>query len=275
MERINIHETAFVTSFFRSGNAELSRDKYAALWVTDPAKEHAERYIGEVSLKEPDAHCLRNRYFLDKISELNENEPLDVLLNFGCGFSMYPFLLPPSITYVEIDKSEVVNYKEARVKSWQKEGVLPERKTEYVAFDFTSSDYDTIFEELIKLTAHKRTFILLEGVLFFLNAGITTSLFHLFTKLQTSGSYLGSVSFRPALAQTPVFMRLIEYVEKGLNTGGTFNYHTVADAFYESLSRYRLLERKDSMMLADQLIADHQWDPTEVLIEQMYLLQKI
>ncbi len=89
-----------------------------------------------MSAYEDYAHCLRNRYFYDTLEELISKENIEVLINFGCGFSMYPFLLDASLHYIEIDTTDVITHKKEKTEAWQKEGLLPDRDITLIVADF-------------------------------------------------------------------------------------------------------------------------------------------
>ena len=145
---IQIHETAFVTSTFRSLNEDLSKDVYAKLWDNSRTDVLVEKYLDQVCSEEVSAHCLRNRFFLEEIEWLQP----EVLINFGSGFSMYPFLLSDDIIHIEIDKEEVVSYKEEKIKAFQKEGKLPERNIHFIGVDFSQDYVDALLEKLTKIS---------------------------------------------------------------------------------------------------------------------------
>ncbi|MBT8282740.1 MAG: adenosine deaminase, partial [Muriicola sp.] len=127
---------------------------------------------------------------------------------------------------------------------------------------------------LLPLCEGKKTFILIEGVLFFLGRDDTTRLFHLFSRLQKKNDFVGSVSFQPSLEKQRVFSRLIDFVEVNLEKNQQFNYQTVADEFYTSAEAYRLIEHQDTISLAARYSPDITLAEEEILNEHMYLLQK-
>lgn len=273
-QKITIHGTAFVTSLFRAGNAELSKDRYAHLWANSTVEDHANSYSAAVSKYEPYAHCLRNRYFYDKMVELIEKESVEVLINFGCGFSMYPFILDKDILFIEVDKEDVIAFKKDQISNWQKQGLLLPKNIHYLAADFNQTDHTSLLEVVQKLTGNKKSLILLEGVLFFLAAQDTYRLFNLFHALQKKGDYVGSVSFTPLLEKEAVFAKLINFVESNLEKNQQFQYQTVPDEFYQNLDGYELLEHRDTFSLSRQYRPAKVLPEPEVLNEHMYLLKK-
>ncbi len=271
---IKIHETAMVTSAFRAMDETLSKDQYAHLWSSARIQAHADRYSNAVSVFEPHAHCLRNRYFFDQLTDLASDGKIDMLINFGCGFSMYPFALPASIKHIEIDLPEVVAYKQQQIRSWQQLGKLPGRNIQYLSCNF-NREYTREFRNTIKMHIGKAsTFFLLEGVLFFISRKDSFRLFNLFSDLQRQGDYLGSVSFRPQLEQSRVFGKLVSFVEGNLKKNQQFKYQTVEDEFYEKLSGYQLKDHQDTLGLNSKYSPEKVLPEQEVLIEHMYILEK-
>ena len=182
-KNIEIHETAFMTSMFRSSDGQLSGDAYAHLWNNDKTRIWVEKHTNEVSEWEPQLHCLRNRHILDTIKEIVDSEGLDVLVNFGSGFSMYPFCLSESLQHLEIDKEEIVAYKQQWIKKWVTEDVLPERRIEFIQADFNEKDQDLLKQKLISVCRGKKSFFLIEGVFFFLDPKVTKALFEIFNEV--------------------------------------------------------------------------------------------
>ncbi|WP_348647098.1 class I SAM-dependent methyltransferase [Arenibacter sp. F26102] len=115
---------------------------------------------------------MRNRYFLESIKEsIKESirtSGIEVLINFGAGFSMYPFLLDKKIINIEIDKLEVVEYEKSKIDQWQRTNVLPKRNLHFIGVDFSTEYKDVLWITLTTIKGSKKCIILIEGVLFFL-----------------------------------------------------------------------------------------------------------
>lgn len=272
--KINIDETAFVTASFRMRDVALSKDRYAHLWSSSSIMDYANRYSASVSSYEPYAHCLRNRYFYDTVNKLLVQNNIEVLINFGCGFSMYPYLLENSLHCIEIDKPDVVAHKKEITAKWERAGKLPGRNITYLEADFNLASQDKLYEQLLTLKNGRKSFILLEGVLFFLSKEDTEQLFELFYKIQEPDEYLGSVSFVPQLEQQLVFKKLIDYVEDNLEKNERFQYQTVPDDFYANLKGYELIEHQDTFSLSAFYKPKRTLPKKNVLNEHMYLLKK-
>lgn len=275
-KEIEIHETAFMTSSYRAIEEALSKDHYAKLWHNEKTDRWIKDYCELVSEEEPFLHCLRNRYFLEKLQQLIHEGAIEVLINFGCGFSMYPYLLPENILNIEIDQSDVIEYKKEKVAIWQSEGKLPARNIHYIGTDFNQADNRQMIDQVKQIKGTKKTFILIEGVLFFLSRADTVRLFDLFASIQEPGDIVGSVSFTDGLRDTAVFQRLIRFCEDKLNFNQQFEYQTVPTSFYESLAEYQLVDHQQAESLSQQFAPERTVaDGDSVLNEHMYLLRKI
>ena len=268
---IQIHETAFVTSTFRSLNEDLSKDVYAKLWKNPRTTIWVEKYLDQVCSEEVSAHCLRNRFFLEEIERLQP----EVLINFGSGFSMYPFLLSDDIIHIEIDKEEVVSYKEEKIKEFQEEGKLPERNIHFIGVDFSQDYVDALLEKLTLLKGNKSSFVLIEGVLFFLSRKDTEKLFEFFSRLQEKGDYLGSASFQNKLKASKAFGKLLDFCNKEMVKTEASDWQTVEDIFYKENANYDLINHQDYFSLSKKHSNTIKLEKDLILNENFYILKKI
>lgn len=271
---IKIHETAFMTATYRAWNEELSRDRYSSYWTNPKTDEWIRHYGERVSPDEPFTHCLRNRFFYETIKQLVAEKKIEVLINFGCGFSMYPYLFDNDLIHIEIDQKDVIEYKKAAIQKLLDQGKLPTREIHYISKDF-NLEKEELVEEIKPITQGRTSFVLLEGVIFFLNKTITEELFELISKVQTRGSYFGSVSFLDRIEETECFRRLINFAEEELILEGKFEYQTLPTSFYTSLPSYELVAHEDYVSLSKQYSPENAIeDGDQILNEQLYLLQK-
>ena len=271
---IQIHETAFFTSSFRAFNEALSGDEYAKLWLNPKTDAWIQEYLTEVSSEETYTHCLRNRFFLETIKDLAASKQIEVLINFGSGFSMYPFLLDESLIHIEIDKPEIVNYKASKIEEWQNEKKLPKRDLHFVGVDF-SEDYKTkLLEQIQQIKGGKPCFILIEGVLFFLDKAETDGLFSFFNLIQTDGDYVGSASFQDDLKSSTAFKRLLRFLNKKVSKTSESDYLTLQDSYYKSLPNYNLIDHQDYFSLSKTYNNTIHLKPNLILNEHFYVLKK-
>ena len=271
---IGVHETAFVTSAFRATDENLSQDAFARLWQNSKTDQWIIDYLEQVSSEEPFTHCLRNRYFLDEINALVQKNEIEVLINFGSGFSMYPFLLDNKLMHIEIDKPEIVTYKKQKLEHWQQENILPKRNINFIGVDFTSEYKSGLITKLNAIKGNKSCFILVEGVLFFLNRKETNGLFDLFSMIQKSGDYIGSASFQERIKETQAFKNLLQFFNLKVAKTTKDDYQTIDDQYYTSRPYYSLLDQQDYYSLSDKY--DHKIieEKSLILNENFYLLKK-
>ncbi|THD67568.1 adenosine deaminase [Robertkochia marina] len=272
---MEVHETAFVTSAFRAMHVLLSKDEFAHLWLNDRVQHWADTYLSTVTGEESAAHSMRNRYFLDSIHRLFKDGNIEYLINFGCGFSMYPYLLPHGLKHIEIDKPEVIRHKDQKTELWEDQGILPLRNIVRIPCDFSENYEKELIGKINDIKKNSPCFILLEGVLFFLTREEMLRLFQLFNTLQKQGDRIGSVSFRAKDTESKAFALLLDFMKKE-NPHGTeeARYQTVEEKFYKSLPGYELVDQQDFFSLSKSY--QHQPSATQDMIinEQFYQLQK-
>ncbi|WP_378186952.1 class I SAM-dependent methyltransferase [Aquimarina sp. W85] len=272
---MQIHETAFIISTYRSLYPEVSKDPYAHLWNNPKTNELLPEILDTISKHEPLMHSLRNRFFLEELTTFFEQHPNGTFLNFGAGFSMYQFVLPKSVQTIEIDKKDIVDYKKEKITTWIKEGVIPKRNIKYLSMDFNTISVAKKADELLSLLSNTPTFILLEGVLFFLNADTTNQLFKIFGKIQKSGDILGSVSYDPKVKNTEVYQKLLTYFDKNNNTNDTFAHQTLPLSFYQNQEEYEVIKHTDEFEIVHQYAPHHLLpSKTRVLNESLYVLKR-
>ncbi|MEY8861541.1 class I SAM-dependent methyltransferase [Tenacibaculum singaporense] len=267
---IEIHETAFVTSTFRSLNEDLSRDVYAKLWNNSRTNVLVKKYLNQVCVEEVSAHCLRNRFFLEEIEKLRP----EVLINFGSGFSMYPFLLDQSIINIEIDKKEIVDYKKEKVKEFQNQEELPKRTIHFIGVDFSEDYVEDLLKRIKAIKKNKTSFILIEGVLFFLSRNDTDKLFDFFSILQKEGDYIGSASFQKGLKKSEGFKKLLDFCNKEMVKTEASDWQTIEDGFYKENKSYDLINHQDYFSLSKKYNNEVKLEKDLILNENFYILKK-
>src|SRR5690554_6220 len=273
-KNIEIHETAFLTSTLRSYNENLSQDYFAKLWCNPKSDKWVKAYLDLVSSEETNAHCLRSRYFLDTIKKLIDDNEIEVLINFGCGFSMYPFLLNEKLINIEIDKPEIIDYKKSKIENWQKTNTVPKRNIHYIAVDFSEDYKEDLLSQISSIKNNKPCFILIEGVLFFLDREETDNLFNFFNVIQKPGDYIGSVSFPETLKEGLAFQKLLHFLNQIVSKTRDSDYQTVEDEYYQSQPDYKLIDHQDYFSLSTKYGNVIQLDKERILNENFYLLKK-
>ncbi len=273
---MQIHETAFIISTYRSYYEEISKDIYAKLWNNPKTDILIPSILEIISKDEAILHSIRNRFFYENIKSFFAKNNGGTLINFGAGFSMYQFLMEDNVTTIEIDKQDIIDFKKEKIDSWIQQGKLPYREIEYSAIDFNKSPKKEIIETLRPLIKNKPVFILLEGVLFFLDQNTTNKLFKVFKELQNPGDMVGSVSYLPEVKHTDIYNRLLKYFDSNNDTNDSFAHQTIPTSYYKNIEGYLLKEHIDEFQLSKIYISDSFFkDKNEILNENMYLLEKV
>ncbi len=272
---MTIHETAFLTCAYRSSDPTLSGDQYAYLYNNTQTDRWVDMVTVEVSNKEPFLHCLRNRYFLDKITHFFGQHPDGVLVNWGSGFSMYPFLIADVIKCVDIDQEDIINYKSNLLKDWISEGRIPFRNVDYIKADFRQNDLSVLVKNIKSIIKNHPCFFILEGVLYFLSPEVTERVFLAMKEIQKSGDLLGCVSFLPEAADTPVLKKLNAFFDKNNFTDDSFSHQLLPNEFYLKRIGYNLLDHQDYCSLSRQYKPEMSIsDKFSILNENMYILER-
>ncbi|MBA2330934.1 MAG: class I SAM-dependent methyltransferase [Flavisolibacter sp.] len=273
MQYIDVHDTAFVTAYFRSLYKDVSQDKYASIWIRESTKKWADEYCRLVSEWEPILHCIRNRYFLDKLTEISKAEDF-LLINIGAGFSMYPQTLKASITTIEADLKDIIAFKKNKVVKSVAEGLLPARQLYFSACDIAAHDGLTQLKEQInQLKGTHKLIILIEGVLFFLEKENIKNLFNFCNTIQKQGDLLFSVSYDKAIEEKDVFYRLKNYFEINLSSRNN-PYTTLKPPFYSALNNYSLLEHTSGYDYGLQLQVINDAAEPELLNEHFFTMMR-
>jgi len=156
---MKIHETAFITSTYRSSYKDISKDIYAHLWNNSTTDTLILQILENISKHEPLLHCLRNRFFYERIKVFFSNNTNGIFINFGAGFSMYQFIMNETISTIEIDKTDIIEHKKEKVDFWVKKRKLPKRNVAYISMDLTSCTEQEILQSLQPIIKKQPTFI--------------------------------------------------------------------------------------------------------------------
>ena len=272
---MQIHETAFIISTYRSYHEEVSKDVYAKFWNNPKTDILIPSILEGISKDEPILHSIRNRFFYEKMKSFFTKNDGGTLINFGAGFSMYQFLMEDNVTTIEIDKQDIIDFKKEKIDSWIQQGKLPYREIQYSAIDFNQRTEKEILKTLLPLIKNKPVFILLEGVLFFLDQNTTDRLFKVFKELQNPEDLVGSVSYLPEVKYTDVYNRLLKYFDSNNDTNDSFAHQTIPTSYYKNIEGYQLKEHIDEFQLSKTYISDSIFkDKTHILNENMYILER-
>ncbi|NNM22932.1 MAG: hypothetical protein HKO54_05205 [Flavobacteriaceae bacterium] len=267
-----VHDTAFMIAYYRAKYEEESKDPFARLWLRPGLEKWNLEFAKKVSPHDDMQHCMRNRFFYDELEQLCEAQELLLLVNFGAGFSMYPYSLSPHMRTLEVDFEEIVQYKSRKIQEFEENGLLPTRPVQHLVADITK-DQD-VLRTSIAHYGNCFKVILIEGVFFFLSKKEIDAVISNCASMLDPGDYLMCVSFEDRLKQTPVFDRLTHYFSEVLKSSEN-PFTTLSHDFYSNLENFQLLRFENGLSLGKKLqLFPDDLDENEVLNEYYYVLQK-
>ncbi len=242
----HISATAFLVNESRARMVNLSRDIYAKHWAL-PEHRELVRELWDDFAEEVYPHddlelSIRNRYFLERLQEFVANNEDPIFINIGAGFTSYPFLLDRLIRCIEMDYPGIVAFKEARLKSLQDAGIIPRQSIEFVAVDLDDANSRNCLREYLASNISGRpSYILLEGVTYYLQRITLKSLFRICRNIQPRGSMIAFDFWKPGIAYHPVFMKLQRFFADRFGHERQY-YNLFGEEFVASIKGYRLRE---------------------------------
>jgi len=271
-----ISETAFLVNASRARRVEISRDIYAGLWVSDSTQELWNDFAGKVYPYDDFVVATRTRYFLEHLRAFVDAFASPVFVNIGAGFTSYPFLIQRPCRSLEVDYAPIIHLKRDRVATWQREGLLPGRPVEYLAADLKArSDRERLNSQLAGWIGNDPSFILLEGITYFLAMPVLIELFETFSSLQLPDSVVGFDFWKPDIQANPVFIRLQKYVAEKFGYKET-RYNLLDAGFVRSIQGYQAAEitrvdEQEKLYSKTPVLQNEE----EILLENYAILKKV
>ena len=131
-----------------------------------------------------------------------------------------------------------------------------------------------LFSKIQSIKGNKSTFILIEGVLFFLTREETNDLFNFFDTIQKSDDYIGSASFQETIKDTKAFQNLLDFFNKKVSKTTESDYQTIENQYYKSKENYKLIDYQDYFSLSKKYENNINQSKELILNENFYLLKK-
>ena len=211
----DVSGTAFVVNYSRSRMENVSKDRYAHLWVTRESIELWNDLAKHVYPNDDLNVSLRNRFYLERLLHFMQQHARPVFVNIASGFANYPFLVEGNCSFYEFDLPNITEFKKCTVAQWMKERKLPERTIHYLPIDLN----DGLQRRKMKETLHKAignnpSFVILEGVTYYLGKDVLWDIFSLLSDVQNKGSMVAFDYWKPNAMDYPVMVRLKEHLDK-------------------------------------------------------------
>lgn len=274
----SITDTAFLVCESRARRSDLSRDPYARDWIAPDRRESTrklwEDYCSEVYPYDALEISIRNRFWLDRMQESADAHGRLLLVNLGAGLTSYSFLVPTTKS-VEIDHPSLIEYKRGRIEELTEQGTLPGTTPSLLGMDLDDPrTLERLGELLAREVGSQTTFVLLEGVTYYLSCDSLRRIFDTLRNLQSPGSLLGVDFWTPSVAESPVFRNQERFFAT------RFGHAASGYSFLES-DWMRDLEGYDCRTLTDVveqegLVAGTEYlaDPSTVLFESYAVLRR-
>ena len=247
----HISDTAFLVNESRGRRPDISRDIYAEHWIVPESRERIRNLWDDFS-REVYPHddielAVRNRYFLENLKKTVDASQNTIFVNLGAGFTSYPFLLKQIILCIEVDYSQVISFKQDRIKHLQEEGILPHRNLEFISADLSNSgDRERLKEVLTPRVSGKSSYFLLEGVSYYLLMPALLTLIECLREVQSIGSIFAFDFWKPDLSGHPVFIKLQTFFADRFGFKAS-DYNLFDLEFIKFIKGYQLLETSDAV----------------------------
>jgi O-methyltransferase involved in polyketide biosynthesis len=248
--RQHISDTAFLVAESRARRLDVSRDEHARDWVPLERRLAVATLWDEFS-RDVYSHddlelAIRNRFFLERIRHFIATHSNAVFVNVGAGLTSYPFLLEREIACFECDLPHVVRFKQQRMDELSASGILPGRHVSFLELDvFQPNGQEQLRTLLVNTLAKRPTFILLEGLSYYLSFPVLHALFDIFREGQPPGSQVGFDYWMPDLLQHEVFLRLQKFFMKRFGFSAQ-SYCLFDQGWIGAIEGYRILELSDA-----------------------------
>jgi len=271
-----LSESAFLVNESRARSVNISQDQFAWLWVSESTRKLWEDFTAMVYPYDALELGLRNRFFLDTLRFFVRSAQNPVFVNIGAGFTSYPFLIQDSCRYFEVDVGPVIDFKQKQIDKWIKNGRMPKRKLEFIAADLCRpGDRIRLQAQLASCLADSPSFLLLEGLTYYLDEAVLHALFEMCAAVQRPGSVLAFDYWDPSIVKNPVFLRFKKFCAK------RFGHSETCYTFFDEecicrIQGYTPVEQIDIQELEQRYTdTDLLKNPLESIPEKYVVLQRV
>jgi len=262
MSSKSISDSAFLVNESRSRRVDISKDIYAHLWINESTNQLWNDFYSEVYTFDDIQLALRNRFFLEQLKSFINKSSNPVFVNIAAGFTSYPFLITKQCKFIEVDLPYIIEYKQKKINQLKENGNLPKRDITFLSADICNkNDLIKLKKNLIPLIGNNPSFILLEGITYYLKREHLNHLLNMLSEIQTSDSIIAFDFWKPNIADHPVFKRLMRFFSD--HFGFAENQYNLIDTdFIQEINGYELVESTDIQELEktytkDNLLADY------------------
>lgn len=180
--------SAAMTGWWRAQEPDISFDDQSCFLVSTEEQESAETYRSQ---KYPLAHrhfSTRNRWFLERTSELLNEEKYDAVISLGSGFSLLTYYLAarhPNIKMFDIDLPDIIAERSHRIQNMTTLEPAALKRTSMVECDLEKLHHKATqsqksFQEALSTLLEadiQRPIFIMEGLIYFLSPATLTWIF--------------------------------------------------------------------------------------------------
>lgn len=275
----SVADTAFLVCESRARSIDISQDSYARDWISENRRKLVSDFWEEFS-REVYPHddlevSIRNRFWLEQLQKFVDKNDNPIFINIGAGLTSYPFLLSKSVPTMEFDRPAVAAYKNARIQQLVKRDILPRREVLCCPINLDSNeDLRQLKAILCQRCATSTSFVLCEGLTYYLEKSTIDTLVDTINCCQRKGSTLGIDFWNPGVATSPVFLRMKTFFSNHMGLDGG-EYTFIDREWIENIKGYKT---RELTTVAEQETrfkgTKHLQDPTNVLLESYAVLKK-
>lgn len=238
----NVSGTAFLVNVSRSKRVEISKDVYAHLWITPESISLWDEFAAKAYPNDDINLSLRNRFFLEHLKGFIANNENGVFINIASGFTNYPFLIDGDCKFVEIDLPNIIGFKRDKTDQWMAENKLPRRKIEFISADLNDAlQRKTIHKALGTIIGNRPSFVIMEGLTYYLKEEVLNDIFKMLGNIQTQDSLTAFDYWRPDAMEYPAMLRLKKYLGEKFGRSAD-NWNLFDKSYINQLTDYVEIE---------------------------------
>lgn len=275
MSNKSISDSAFLVNESRSRRVDISKDIYASLWINESSNKLWNDFYAEVYTFDDIQLSLRNRFFLEQLKSFINKSSNPVFINIGAGFTSYPFLVSEDCKFIEVDLPNIIGYKQEKIKQFIENGEIPYRDITFLSADICNKiDLIKLKESLIPLIDCNPSFVLFEGISYFLNRQNLSYLFNILSEIQTSKSILAFDFWKPEGADNLVLKKLMRFFSDRFGFDNK-QYNLMDLDFVQNINGYEVAESTNIQELEKIYTEDTFLSDYNKIIPEYYVILKL
>lgn len=245
-----ISDSAYLVNVSRARSLHISKDNFAYLWIPIDKKAEIQdlwnKYALNVYRFDDIELAVRTNYFITSLRKHLERFPNTVFINLGSGFTSYQYLINQEILTIEVDFPSILLEKRNRADKLIKEKILPNRSTLYLPCDFNNAEqrvklYKKIYNEIGR---SRHTYILMEGLLYYLPKLTAKKILHNNQVLQRQDSIIAFDYWKPTIKKREYYKGMLDFYCKEMKMENVDLNLFYAKKFVD-LSCYSILDDTD------------------------------